>query len=234
MNIENKNILLLKCNYLKLFSLLVIPCNNVNISYIIVIDSSSSVKTSLPDEWSQEKTFVKNFAAQLGVGTNPLIRVGLVNYGSEAEVVATCDSVQTSTLANFNAFIDGLPRKLGGTAINDALLQTRALYQGDGCNRQNEVRVVLFLTDGFENIQFNDRVRFSTENLVRSEAGFCVGAVGPDPRINDLLRLTSMSYITRTANFEELSQLDVTVCHNQILNKYCAGKSLLFLTFRYL
>lgn len=200
----------------------VIPCNNVNISYIIVIDSSSSVKTSLPDEWSQEKTFVKNFAAQLGVGTNPLIRVGLVNYGTEAEVVATCDSVQTSTLANFNAFIDGLPRKLGGTAINDALLQTRALYQGDGCNRQNEVRVVLFLTDGYENIQFNDRVRFSTENLVRSEAGFCVGAVGPDPRINDLLRLTSMSYITRTANFEELSQLDVTVCHNQILNKYCA------------
>ncbi|XP_057294746.1 uncharacterized protein LOC130623296 [Hydractinia symbiolongicarpus] len=200
----------------------VISCSNANISYVIVIDSSSSVKTSLPDEWSQEKTFVKNFAAQLGLGTNSRIRVGVVNYGDVANIVATCDSTATSNLANFNALIDGLPRQLGGTAINDALLKARELYTGAGCNRAGELRVVLFLTDGYENIVFDDAVRVSTENLVRSEALVYVGAIGPEVRLPELVRVTGNSSLIFTANnFLELSNIDAAALHPRIVSQVC-------------
>ncbi|XP_057294929.1 SCO-spondin-like [Hydractinia symbiolongicarpus] len=200
----------------------VISCSNANISYVIVIDSSSSVKTSLPDEWSQEKTFVKNFAAQLGLGTNSRIRVGVVNYGSATNIVATCDSTATSNLANFNALIDGLPRQLGGTAINDALLKARELYTGPGCNRAGELRVVLFLTDGYENIVFDDALRVSTENLVRSEALVYVGAIGPEVRLPELVRVTGNSSLIFTANnFLELSNIDAAALHPRIVSQVC-------------
>ncbi|XP_057295478.1 von Willebrand factor D and EGF domain-containing protein-like isoform X2 [Hydractinia symbiolongicarpus] len=71
-----------------------ISCSNADISYVVVMDSSSSVRTLFPEEWGQQKTFVKNFAAQLGLRTNSRIRVGVVNYGSKANIVATCGSLK--------------------------------------------------------------------------------------------------------------------------------------------
>ncbi|XP_057294747.1 coadhesin-like [Hydractinia symbiolongicarpus] len=207
------------CNNASCF---VISCSNADISYIIVIDSSSSIKRSLPDEWSQEKTFVKNFAAQLGLGTNPRIRVGVVNYGTYANIVATCDSTETSNLANFNALIDALPPILGGTAIYGALLKARDLYTGAGCNRAGELRVVLFLTDGFENVEFNYTLRVSTENLVRSEALIYVGAIGTDVRLPELVRITGNSSLIFTAsNFSELSNIDAAALHPRVVSHVC-------------
>ena len=115
---------------LELILSLGLRCSNANLSYVIVMDSSSSVSTGQPDvpnsdEWSQEKAFVKHFAQEIGIETNKNVRVAIVNFGQEAEIVATCEDPRTQNLQQFNTLIDNLPRKLGGTAIHDALINTR-------------------------------------------------------------------------------------------------------------
>ena len=123
-----------------------------------------------------------------------------------------------------------LNRINGGTAINDGLLKARDAYKG--CQRLNVSPVVLFLTDGYENIHLDKEFRVQTENTVKSEALLFVVAVGPDVNPNDINRMSyyifngSDVYYNKFAhNFSELASINAEEFFPLVLEKLqCKGK----------
>ena len=167
--------------------ILVRPCSKLNISFIMVLDSSSGIRHSpIDNQWDQEKDFVKDFVKSSDLGVNKNIQVAVVNFGSSAEIVSSCGNLTTKE--QFNELIDGLSKINGGTAINMALEKAREAYQS--CTRMNVIPVVVFLTNGKESIEKNINLRIKTEEQIKSEALLFIGAVGPYVNFTEIQRMS--------------------------------------------
>ena len=201
-------------------------CSDLNISFIMVLDSSSEVRSSAVDnQWRQEKDFVKNFIRNSDLGENENIQVAVVNFGADAEIASPCGNLTTK--AQFFAFIDNLSKKNGGAALNDALEKARDAYQG--CRRLNMLPVVVYLTSGKETMNIDLRVRMEMEELVKSEALLFIGAVESGVNASDVMRMSryvlngSEYFSSRFANsFWDL--LTLTPESPVILGKVCESK----------
>ena len=153
----------------------------------MVLDSSSRVSTSLFDnQWTKEKNFFKGFVANSELGLNPNVQFAVVNFGASSEITSPCG--QLSSKAQVVESIDNLSKKNGATAINDALLKAREAYKG--CQRLNVLPVILFLTNGREDVEQDMNLRFQTEAIIKNEALLYIGAVGSSVNISDIQRMS--------------------------------------------
>ena len=193
-----------------------------------MLDSSSSVND---ESWSQEKGFATSFIANSELGTNPNVQVAVVNFASYAVVSSPCGALTNKN--DFVNFMAALPRINGGTAINDGLLKARDAYKG--CQRLNVSPVVLFLTDGRENIELDYAFRVQTENTVKKEALLFVGAIGPDVNPTDINRMSyyvdgnglDVYYNRFASNFSELAAIRAEEFYPIVLGKLeCDSKQL--------
>ena len=191
----------------------------------MVLDSSSGVSSSpFNNLWDQEKLFVKRFIDASELGENENVQVAVVNFGSTANIAAPCGYL--STFEQFSTFVDSLPKINGGRAINDALIKTREAYLG--CKRLNVKPVVIFLTNGQESVELDFEARKNTEDLLKSEALFFIGAVGPYVNTSDIKRMSgyvignvgSFSYIA-VNSFVDLQLRPENIA---VLAKFCVGK----------
>ena len=195
-----------------------------------MLDSSSSVND---ESWSQEKGFVTSFIANSELGVNPNVQVAVVNFASYAVVASPCGAITNKN--DFVNFMAALPRFSVGTAINDGLLKARDAYKG--CQRLNVSPVVLFLTDGEENIveEKDYALRVQTENTVKSEALLFVGAIGPLVNVTDINRMShyvdanglDVYYNRFASNFSELASIKAEEFYPLVLGKLqCDSKQL--------
>ena len=193
-----------------------------------MLDSSSSVND---ESWSQEKGFATSFIANSELGANPNVQVAVVNFASYAVVASPCGALTNKN--DFVSFMAALPRVNGGTAINDGLLKARDAYKG--CQRLNVDPVVLFLTDGYENIELDYAFRVQTENTVKSEALLFVGAIGRDVNPTDINRMShyidvdglDVYYNRFASNFSELAAIKAEEFYPIVLGKLeCDSKQL--------
>ena len=151
-------------------------CRSSAISYIIVIDSSSSVSDI---SWLAEKDFVKRFAATVGFNANNNVNFGLVNFASTAKIEFSCGVYKDQ--ASFNAKIDSITPIKGGTAINNGLALATTLLQSPDCIGK---KVLLFTTDGQENIEADDSLIIATEQNIRNLANFIYIPYVNNPDVN--------------------------------------------------
>lgn len=211
-----------------------LSCEDANISYVFVLDSSSSVDTNPddpdnPGEWEQEKTFVKNFYKFIkDQDTNNKFQVGVLNYGSTVRVEAQCNSAETQNEAQFNALIDGLPKINGGTAIHDALAESITVV--DACRRDNEETILLFLTDGTENILFDETRKAEIRADVQASGVVFIAAVEPDIDVNALVQITGdADLVETTPTFEALGALQADFFIPVLQSRVCTGITYNFL-----
>ena len=193
-----------------------------------MLDSSSSVNDL---SWSQEKGFAASFIANSELGVNPNIQVAVVNFASYAAVSSPCGALTNKN--DFVNFMAALPRINGETAMNDGLLKARDAYKN--CQHLNVDPVVLFLTDGYENIETNFFFRVQTENTVKSEALLFVVAIGTDVNPADINRMSQyidgnglVVHFNRFAsNFSELASIKAEEFYPIVLGKLqCESKQL--------
>ena len=173
----------------KIFFFLVSSCSAYNISFIVVLDSSSKSSSTFLDffnNFAAEKNFAKEFIVQSDLGTNNNVQVAVVNFGSAANIASPCGNLTTKE--QFFDFVNTLPMQYGEAAINGALLKAREAYQG--CKRLNVKPVVIFLTYSKETAELDLNVKLETENLVKKEALLFTVTLGSDVNETDIMRMS--------------------------------------------
>ncbi|XP_065657092.1 uncharacterized protein LOC100210856 isoform X52 [Hydra vulgaris] len=196
-------------------------CRSSMISYIIVIDSSSSVSDYY---WQLEKSFVKKFAASVGFTSNTTF--GLVNFASSARTEFGCRSFTDAT--SFNTALDSVAMINGGTAINAGLTQAINLMQSSDCRGK---KVLLFTTDGQENIETDPLKISATYQTVRSLANYIyIPYVNnpdvpshPDPVALDLLVANGKGSDKEFTYYSDVN--DATYIPDLVLSGLCMDNS---------
>ncbi|XP_065680062.1 uncharacterized protein LOC100210856 isoform X21 [Hydra vulgaris] len=196
-------------------------CRSSMISYIIVIDSSSSVTDYY---WGLERNFVKRFAASVGFTSNTTF--GLVNFASTARTEFGCRSFTDAT--SFNAAIDSVSMITGGTAINAGLTQAINLMQSPACRGK---KVLLFTTDGQENIEKDPSKISATYETVRSLANYIYipyvnnpeATTYPDPVALDKLVANGKGLDKEFTSYSDVN--DATYIPDLVLSGLCMDNS---------
>ena len=200
-------------------------CSSKYISWIFVLDSSSSVGAN---EYIQQKVFFKNLTDVSSFETNPNTEIGIVNFGTESKIEATCR--EFTTKQQIKDKLDNLPQLNGQTGIHRALNNSFIIAKGCTQTANREILIV-FLTDGVENID-PEEITEPIDNEIRTKPNIHISFLLVN--LNDAQAATfnhftenNKSTINRYANFGEVYNINAEMFRIRTLSLACEGNSLI-------
>ncbi|XP_047142615.1 SCO-spondin isoform X2 [Hydra vulgaris] len=165
-------------------------CNNMNFTFVFVLDSSSSVDD---ENWESEKNVVLSFVSSSTFGVNQNVDVAVVNFGTTAQIEVECGTFKSYT--SFATFMNNLKMLGGETAIHKGLTYGKTAFQK--CQKLNMYPVIILLTDGYENMDMNIDSNIIIEDSIKKEA-LVVAGVTHEYNKGEIDRITS--YIVNGQN----------------------------------
>ena len=200
-------------------------CSSKYISWIFVLDSSSSVGSN---EYIQQKAFFKNLTDVSSFGTNPNTEIGIVNFGTESQIEATCR--EFTTKQQIKDKLDSLPQLNDQTGIHRAL--NNSLIVSKGCTQTaNREILIVFLTDGVENVDPKE-ITEPIDNEIRTTPNIHISFLLVN--LNDAQAATfdnftenNTSTINRYANFGEVYNINAEMFRIRTLSLACEGNFLI-------
>lgn len=129
-----------------------------------VVDTSESIQRDNVNNFASVQNFLKQFVNSVSIGSDA-VQIGLVNYGSTAQVEFTLGDY--STAQQINQAIDNVQVKLGKTDTTSALeaLNNDIFSSGNG-ERSTSPNIGILMTDGRANVRANELA--ATANLLKN------------------------------------------------------------------